>query len=204
MSAHLRRRCAAATTALLLATAVAGCSEDQQDSSAEPTSTASSPSSGAGFSPSSPAAPATPAAEPEPPKRPETKDTQAGRRAFAGFVVDRWGYALRTNDAAALTDLSPGSGLCQGCAELRSELRKRKKQGWYVDFPGARVVKVDVVEGDAPGVHVGTARINIPASRSYFDDGELRNENERRKGARFEVRMRLDGKRYSLLAFRVS
>lgn len=201
MSGHLGRRCAAATTVLLLATSVAGCSDDTESSASAPTASASAtgPAGGPSSSPS-----ATTTAEPKPPKRPKAKDNQAGRRAFAEFVVDRWGYALRTNDAGALTELSPRSGPCQGCAELRSELRKRKKQGWYVDFPGARVVNVDVAAADDPRVHVAKTKINIPASESYFEDGELRNENKRRKGATFEVRMRLDGKRYSLLAFRVS
>lgn len=207
MSGLLRRRCAVATTALLLAATVAGCSDEAEPAASSPSgptaSESDSPGSvsevGADASPSP-----TTAATPEPPKAPKAKASQAGRRAFAEFVVDRWGYTLRTNDAGALTELSPKSGLCDGCAELKAELRKRKKEGWYVDFPGAKVVKVDVAPGDAPGVHVAKARINVPASESYFEDGELRNENKARKGATFEVRMRLDGKRYSLLAFRVS
>ena len=197
-------RRSAATTVLLLAATVAGCSDESGEPDAsEPSETPSDVVPSPTESPS-----ATLPPEPKLPKAPKAKDSAAGREAFAEFVVDRWGYALRTNDATALTDLSPGSGLCQGCAELRSELKQRKKQGWYVDFPGAKVVEVDVAPSeettDDPGIHVARAKINVPASESRFEDGAVRNENKARKGATFEVRMRLDGKRYSLLAFRVS
>lgn len=203
MSGHLRRRratAAAATAAFLLAASVSGCSGDSVDPEVSDSTT--SPSASPSSSPSpSPSASMDP--EPDLPKAPPAKDTVAGREAFAEFVIDRWGYALQTNDASALTDLSPASGPCEGCAELQSELKTREKEGWYVDFPGARVVELAVEPGDEPGVQVATATINVPASASYFDDGELRNENDARKGATFEVRMRLDGKNYVLLAFRV-
>ena len=209
MPGPLARRCAVATTALLLVGALGACSDDSSESSSsEPTSSESassgspSPSESSTTPSPSPTTDTTP--EPTLPEAPPSKDTKAGRQAFAEFVVERWGYALRTNDASALTDLSPRSGPCQGCKELEAELRKREKEGWYVDFPGARVVKVDVVAGDEPRVQVATAKIDVPASESYFEDGELRNENEARKGAAFEVRMRLDGKRFVLLAFRVT
>ncbi len=203
MPGPLARRRAVATTALLLTASLGACSGDSSEPSAsEPTSSESATPSGSSTPSPSPTTDSTP--EPKLPKAPAAKDTEAGRQAFAEFVIERWGYALRTNDASALSDLSPGSGPCQGCKELESELKKRKKQGWYVDFPGARVAKVDVVAGDEPGVQVATATINVPASESYFKDGELRNENEARKGAKFEVRMRLDGKRFVLLAFRVT
>jgi hypothetical protein len=209
MPGPLARRCAVATTALLLAGALGACSGDSSEpSSSEPSSSESESSGSATPSESSTTPSPSPTAEttPEPklPKAPPSKDTKAGREAFAEFVVERWSYALGTNDASALTDLSPKSGPCQGCKELEAELKKRKKQGWYVDFPGARVTKVDVVPGEEPGVQVATATINVPASESYFEDGELRNENKARKGAKFEVRMRLDGKRFVLLAFRVT
>ena len=200
MPAHLRQRSVAAIAALLLAGSLAGCSDDTD----EPDASDTTPSASASESPSSPSA--SPSAEPKPklPKAPPAKDTAAGREAFAEFVIARWGYALQTNDASALTDLSPKAGPCEGCAELEAELKTRKKEGWYVDFPGAKVVKMKVAPGEDPGVQVATATINVPASTSYFEDGEVRNENEARKGASFEVRMRLDGKSYVLLAFRVS
>jgi Family of unknown function (DUF6318) len=205
MPGLLAHRYAVAPTALLLAFSLAwltGCSDDTAEpSSSDPTSSAS----GSATSPSPSPSATEPSRPPEPelPKAPAAKNTDAGRKAFAEFVVARWGYALRTNEAAALSDLSPRSAPCGGCVKLAAELRKREKEGWYVDFPGAKVTKVEVVPGELPGVHVATARIDVPASQSYFEDGELRNENEARKGATFEVRMRLDGKRFVLLAFRV-
>jgi hypothetical protein len=203
MPGPLARRCAVASTALLLAASLGACSDDSSDSSTdEPTSSESATPSETSTTPTpSPSTDTTP--EPELSEAPPAKDTKAGRLAFAEFVVERWGYALRTNDASALGDLSPRSGLCQGCKELEAELKKRTKQGWYVDFPGARVAKVAVAPGEEAGVQVATATINVPMSQSYFEDGSLRNENEARKGAEFEVRMRLDGKRFVLLAFRV-
>jgi len=205
------RRAVAAVTTLALAATVAACSNGSgSEDAAEPTGTPSS-STSVFASPSASASEtstpsSTPTPEPELPRAPAAKDSEAGRRAFAEFVIDRWSYALATNDAAALTDLSPGSGACQGCAELAAELKKRKKQGWYVDFPGATVVRLTLAPASEaePGVTVATATINVPASTSYFEDGEIRNENKAHKGASFEVRMRLDGKRYVLLAFRVS
>jgi hypothetical protein len=205
MPGPLRRRraaqTAAATAALIVAASVGGCSSDSDQP--EASDTTSSPSETTSPSPApSPSASSSP--EPKLPKAPAAKDTAAGRAAFADFVIARWGYALETNDATALTDLSPESGPCEGCPELQAELRTRTKEGWHVDFPGARIVKMRIGPGDVEGVQVATATINVPASTSYFDDGELRNENEAHKGATFEVRMRLDGKRYALLAFRVS
>lgn len=200
MPGLLRRHCVGAIAALLLAGALGACSESDDTTAPEPSdSTSSSPSE-------TPSASPTPKVAPEPklPKAPPAKADEAGQEAFARFVIDRWGYALATNDATALSDLSPQSGPCGGCPELATELKKRKKEGWYVDFPGAKVVKLDVGPGEVPEAHVATATINVPASKSYFDDGELRNENAAHKGATFEVQMRLDGKRYSLLAFRVS
>ena len=187
---------------MLLAGSVAGCSDGGSEANvADPAGTATGTTTDPPASPS-PSPTTTP--QPELPEAPEARDSAAGREAFAGFVVARWGYALRTNDAETVTGLSPKAALCQGCAELAAELKERARQGWYVDFPGAKVVDVEVTPGEEPGVHVALAKIDVPASRSYFEDGALRNENRARKGATFEVRMRLDGKRYSLLAFRVA
>ena len=199
----LLRRCCAATAATVLVVTLAGCSDDSEGSSSpEPSSSESATPSGPSLS-SSPTPTESESPEPELPKRPPAKDDEAGRKAFAEFVVSRWGYALRTNEATALTKLSPEAAPCAGCAAFEDELKKRSKQGWYVDFPGAKVVKVALAPGGAEGVQVATATINVPASTSYFEDGEVRNENEARKGATFEVQMRLDGKSFVLLAFRV-
>jgi hypothetical protein len=205
MPGPLRRHCVGVLTALLLAATLASCSSDADDaeeadgSSATPSPTASS----------TPSSSPTPTTRPEPklPKAPPAKDDEAGQKAFAEFVIDRWGYALATNDASAMTELSPPSGPCGGCPELEAELKKRKKQGWYVDFPGAKITELTVGPSAQPELQpemrVATASINVPASKSYFKNGELRNENDAHKGATFEVQMRLDGKHYVLLAFRV-
>jgi hypothetical protein len=183
-----------------MAATVSGCSGSAD--TPEANGTTSSPTASGSPTQSPSPTPSTTSA-PKLPKAPPAKDTADGREAFAKFVIDRWGYALRTNDATAVTDLSPQSGPCGGCPELQDELRTRKKEGWYVDFPGAKIVKLQVAPDTEPGVQVATATINVPASTSYFDDGELRNENDAHKGATFEVRMRLDGKSYVLLAFSV-
>jgi hypothetical protein len=207
MAALLRPRSAAAAL-LLVAMATAGCSDDSSDAaSADPTGSVT-PSS----SPSLPSGPATPSASPKPelPRRPAAEDTDAGRRAFAQFVIDRWGYALQTNDAAAVTGLSPTSAPCEGCDALEKELSKRAKQGWHVDFPGVRVHQIQLSPappGAAPDgqpAQVAEARVDIPPSKSYFEDGELRNRNQAHPGATFQVLMRRDGNRFVLLAFGVS
>jgi Family of unknown function (DUF6318) len=202
MPALLRRTSAGAAAVVLTMAALTACSGDSEEPEASETasdSASASPTPSPSASPSSVASP-----DPELPEAPPAKNTGAGQEAFAEFVIDRWSYALQTNDATAVTELSPKSGPCGGCPELEAELKRRKKQGWYVDFPGARIVKLQVAPGAVPPAQVATATINVPASESYFEDGELRNENAAHKGATFEVQMRLDGKRYSLLAFRVS
>jgi hypothetical protein len=200
MPGLLRQRLVATTTALVLAACVAACSDNPANEAAE-----SSPSESVGEpTPTpSPSPTTTPSPEPEQPEPPAAKDTAAGREAFAEFVIDSWSFALATNDATAVTDLSPKARPCQGCADFATELHKREKQGWYVDFPGVNVVKLKLAPGDLPGVQVATATMNVPASTSYFEDGAVRNENRGRRGATFEVRMQLDGKRFSLLAFSV-
>lgn len=190
----------ARAAALVLAgvLAVSGCGgAAESDESAPSEAPSATPSE-------SPAEEATASPGPEEPERPEAKDNPGSRKDFARFVVDRWGYALRTNQPKAVLELSPRQQPCQGCKDLRAELAKRKKQGWYVDFPGAKVRRVTVNPGEVPGTFVARATVDIPASRSYFDDGLFRNDNKAHKGATFEVRMRLDKKRYSLLAFRIT
>jgi hypothetical protein len=187
-----------------------GCAGDDDDPGGSARSTAGSTASPSAVGSAAGSATADP--EAGPPKAPAAEDTPRARKAYAEFVVDRWGYALRTNDSEAVTALGPPNRACVGCRELRSELAKRKKQGWFVDFPGAVVKQVTVARGPVPptisspraAVHTATARIDIPESRSYFDDGAFRNDNDAHKGATFTVRMLLDGKRYSLLAFSVT
>jgi hypothetical protein len=129
--------------------------------------------------------------------------TPAAREAFTRYVVEAWSFALRSNDPSPVTDLSPRKRPCEGCRELQAELRKRHRQHWYVDFPGASVRRVRTAAGKAPGTWTGTAVVDIPASRSYFDDGTFRNDNAAHRGATFSVTFRPDGRRWSLLAFSV-
>jgi len=85
-------------------------------------------------------------------------------------------------------------------AALRRELAEREREGWYVDFPGAEVGSITVRPGGQPATWIARAEVDIPASRSYFDDGTFRNDSEAHEGAAFEVAMSKDGR---LLGFRV-
>ena len=172
--------------------------------------TAPSPSSSLTPTPSAtPSESVTESPDPEPPEEPPAKNNPVSRRAFARFVVDTWGYALTTNKAEALTGLSPGKQPCRGCRDFEKELSTRERQGWYVDFPGARVKDVELSPGSGPDEVVAAVKIDIPESASYFEDGSFRNDNQARKNATFEVLMRFDeGAKqrkasYSLLAFTV-
>jgi hypothetical protein len=198
-----RHPVAVAAAALLLVGVPAGCGGDEPaedaDASENPSATPSPDDQPA-------AEPAAEQAEveggaPEKPRR--LRDDQGSRRAFARHVVDSWTYALRTNQAAAVVRLGPKARPCQGCAELRTELRKRDRQGWYVDLPDVRVRSITVRPGEEPRTFVARARVDIPESTSYFEDGSFRNDNRARRNADFEVRMRLERNDYTLLAFRL-
>jgi hypothetical protein len=193
-----RHRTAAAaallTTVALAATACSGGDDEPaDDAAASETTSAESPTES-----SSPTA----SPEPEPPEEPGFASSAKGRRAFVTYIVEGWGYALRTNDASVLLDAS-GRKPCRGCDTLRDELRQRDREGWYVDFPGAEVRKVTVKSnGD---VQQATAVVDIPASQSLFDDGSFRNDNEAHKGRKFLIDMQAEGKgdkrHWALLAF---
>ncbi len=191
--------------ASLALTAACG-GDDTPSASPSPSGTSASGSSSASASPSTTAT-ATPTATPSPtpPAVPAFAATPAGRKAFTRFVVERWGYALGTNDAAALVSLSPKGERCGGCQDLQAELARRTRQGWHVDFPGADVRTVTVKADGAAGpqVYVGTAKVDIPASRSFYDDGSYRNDNDAHPGATFTVRMGETKRKFVLLAFTV-
>jgi hypothetical protein len=135
------------------------------------------------------------------PKAPKAANTPASRKEFTEFVVERWGYALATNDAEAVTDLGPEDAACKGCKELEKELENRRKEGWNVDFPGATVKKVTVTPAGAAQTFDSVATIDIPESQSYFEDGSFRNDNKAFRDAEFSVQMRWAGGRYVLLSY---
>ena len=181
---------------------LAGCSEGSPKAAATPSQTPTpsrTPSTSATPSPS-------PTPSPEAPTRPAFAPGDKGRRAFASYVVASWGYALATNDATAVTDLSPSrKEQCRGCKELRAELQRRAKEGWHVAFPGAKVRRTQLDTRDDRILATTTA--DIPASQSYFDDGTFRNDNEAHRGAKFLIDLGIAGegrkRRYVLLAFSV-
>ena len=185
------------TVVVAAALALAGCSGDGDDASADPAPTPSV--SAAGSTPSDSPDDGTAAAVTD---VPAARDTAASRKAFVRVVVDSWSHALQTNRADAVTRLSRARP-CQGCQELRRERAERRREGWYVDFPGAEVDRTTVRPAGQPRTWVARAKVDIPASRSYFDDGTFRNDNEAHQGATFEVTMRKDGQRWTLLGFRV-
>jgi hypothetical protein len=204
-AARTARRQPVRCGALLLVAALAvssltACSGDSSKADAKPSQT---PSASQTPSPSlSPSPTASPT--PQAPTRPAFAPGDKGRRAFASYVVASWGYALSTNKATALTGLSPSKKQqCRGCKELSTELARRAKEGWHVDFPGATVKKTTLAsDGDRI---LATTTADIPASKSYFDDGTFRNDNEAHAGAKFLIDLRIDGeakkRRYVLLAF---
>lgn len=196
----LRAPTGIAVAALLLpAGLLSGCGGDSTDNAQSSTSATTS---------ATPTPTPSTSAAPEVPKAP--KDTAAARAAYVRHVVDAWGYALRTNDASVVTDLSQKKQPCKGCSQFKAALAQRTKQGWHVDFPGATVQKVVVkpvpgghAKGHAPKAYSGHAVVDIPASRSYFDDGSFRNVNDAHSNAPFDVVMAYSNGKYVLLEFQV-
>src|SRR3954452_9402975 len=190
--------------AVALGPVLAGCgggNDKADDAAGSPTASGTPTASGSGSVSGSPTGSPASSPTPRPPKEPRAgKDTAAARKAFASFVIARWGYALRTNDAGAVTGLSPKKQACEGCKDFAAELTKRRKQHWYVDFPGAKVRSVTVTPA-GPHTSVARAKVDIPASTSLFKDGSFRNQNAAHRGATFFVRMAYAGKGYELLAF---
>ena len=180
--------------ALSVGLLLTGCSPGSDASS----SSGSSPSSTASTSPST----GSSSAAETPPPAPRPAPGPAGQKAFARHVVDLWGYALRTNDAAPLTALG-GPKACGGCVRLSRELAVRKRQGWAVDLTGVDVRRV-VVARSRGDVRVARATLDIPASDAFFTDGRFRSTNRAHPGAAFVVRMRYADKRYRLVSFTVA
>ncbi|MGZ4495281.1 MAG: hypothetical protein ACXVWU_11320 [Nocardioides sp.] len=195
---HRSRRSAAVTlTGLVILVSSTSCSTGAVDAdpSAPPASTLASTVSSASAS-SSPVAVPTPTA-------PAPRRGRAGEEAFARYVMKLWGTSLRADDAGPLLALAPKGGSCAGCRELATELGSRARDGWHVDFPGLLVRSVRVRPG-AGGEATATARVGIPASDSYFDDGRFRSSNAAHPRATFTVRMRWTEGGYRLLGFGIA
>lgn len=188
-----------------------GCSGGDGEPAADPgeapgSGSSSSSSSSLSTSPSAPGSSSSPTSTPgtTKPEEPRFRGSGAGKRDFVRYIIDGWGYSLRTNDASVLLEASDKKP-CRGCDTLRSELRERKKEGWSVDFPGAKVRKVKFQrDGD---VEVATATVDIPSSQSFFDDSTFRNDNKARKGVPFLLDIRAEGRgkkrHWTLLAFTI-
>jgi hypothetical protein len=191
---------AVATTFLLV---VSGCSGDEPDGR-DADDAAETSASEAVAATESPSPSASPDDDERPPKPPRAADTKEARTAFVEFVVESWGFALRHNDPAPVVGLSPSRKQpCLGCADLQAELAERRKQGWYVDFPGADIGRITFGPGPEPGTFAAAAAIDIPATLSYFDDGSVRNTSEEHPNSSFELLARRDGKEFTLLGFRI-
>jgi hypothetical protein len=196
-------RTAVATTFLLV---VSGCSGEEPaardaDDTGDKGGTSASEAVAATESPSPSASPGD---DERPPKPPKAADTKKARTAFVKFVVESWGFALRHNDPAPVVRLSPSrKQACLGCADLEAELAERRKQGWYVDFPGADIGRIELGPGPEPGTFAAAASIDIPATLSFFDDGSVRNTSEEHANSSFELLARRDGKEFTLLGFRI-
>lgn len=193
-----RRRAARVVSVLLVAGVVAGlaggCSGDS-----EPSDAASSPSASAtDVSDLAPVDP--PVLSPKAPRPPPARDTAASRRAFTRYVIASWRHALLTNDATAVTGIAGPSG-CRGCPDLRAELRDRSREGWYVDLPPITVRRIELVELARPRQWLAEARVDIPASTSYFEEGVQRNTNRSRRNVGFHVIMEMRAQRYLLRGY---
>lgn len=195
--ALLRASAAVVGTVLL----VSSCSSDAEapDVDASPSTASESPTETASEQP-------TPSAEPtvpEPPAMPEPPRPRAGpkgQRAFAQHVMASWAWSLQANDATPLLEASRSRKRpCSGCRELDQELRKRDRQGWYVDLPALRVERTRL-RRDGNEV-VARSRVDIPESETYFYDGTFRSTNRAHDDATFLVRMRRADDRYVLVSF---
>lgn len=187
-------------TIVSLALALSACSggaEPEASDTATPTpSQVASPSA-------SPVVAPTGGPEVEPPSPPRTRKGPTGHKAFARFVMDAWAWSLRHNDAGPLLAVSPSKrSPCNGCEPLVRELAERDDEGWYVDFPGVSVDRIQLrQDGD---VVVATSRVDIPASDAYQYDGSYRSSNSAHEDATFVVRMQLVKGAYRLVSFAVA
>ena len=113
-----------------------------------------------------------------------------------------WSYALRTNNAQPLSNLGINQR-CAGCGSLAKTLAQRQKQGWFVDFEGLDVSTISL-SSEPIGTQLAKARVTVPRSDSYNDDGSFRNSSPAHRGAVFTVRMRYSSGGYQLVSFSLS
>lgn len=132
------------------------------------------------------------------PDPPRPTDDRAGRVAFARYVLQGWVYALNSNDAQPLLDVS-GDEPCDGCAELADELGERAEEGWYVALADVRVSGAEATSED--GVARVVLSVAVPESDTFHRDGSFRSRNPAHPRSSFEVAMTHDGKRFRLLSF---
>lgn len=192
---------AIAAVCLTLGLLTTGCSGAAEPSASPTRSASSSPST----SPTPPPSPSpSPSARPaEVPAPPRATNNRRGQTAFAKYVLQAWIYALNTNDPRPLQKVS-GPKQCGGCGPLATELRKRKKQGWYVDLRDVRVGKAKITQSPSGETTLVELSVNIPESDTYFEDGSYRSTNDAHPRGRFTVEMDHAGKRFRLFAFKLS
>jgi len=185
---------------LLCAAALTSCGGDDEPA-AEPSPTPAVTST------PTPTATETPTTAPEveAPEVPAFSKGTDGQQAFAEYVVQSWAYALSTNNATPLADVSAGKKPCQGCTELVEELDARESDGWSVYPFEVTVNRVKLIQS-ALGT---TARVtfDVPETRSFFDDGSFRNSTPATSDAVFTVSMRVEGEKaqraYRLIGFTI-
>ena len=191
--------------ALLLAACMglvlAGCGEGESAAEPRPRQSPTGPTTSDDPTPE-PTPTRTERARPKPPRPPVAGNTPAGRRAFARHVVDAWTYALRTNDPRPLVQLSAKRKPCTGCEQLRRELQRRDRQGWYVDLSRVPVRRIEVEK--VGGAFVAAMRVAIPRSDSYHRDGSYRSTSPAHPRARFGVELRFVDDSFKLVSFRVT
>ncbi len=196
----LLRATAGAVGAVLL---VGSCSADTESPEADPSPAAESPTGSATATREPSAAEPTVPSPPPMPEPPRPGPGPKAQRAFAQHVIASWAWSLQANDAEPLVLASRSrKRLCTGCRDLVRELRKRDRQGWYVDLPTVSVERTRLRrEGDEV---VATSRVDIPESDTYLYDGTFRSTNRAHDDAAFTVRMRRSQDRYVLVSFTVA
>ena len=185
---RLRSSASAVVTAALLASAAVGCSSDDgpQQASAESSPSASTEASASpSAEPSETPAPSESADaeqagtvqdEVEAPEEPTgLKNNAKSRAEFTRYVVDAWIYAFISNDPKPLVDASVKGG-CDGCSNLRKEMRKRSKEGYFIELVGVGVGKTNEPKKQPPDgkVTITKTSLALPESRILNEDGTLR------------------------------